>query len=126
MFKSFAALCATLATCIEAESAVLDGEIVYLGSDGRSEFYNLMRRRTPQHFYTFDILWLDGKDLRKLPLMKRKQILRRVLPTDRRCSMRITSTRVVWTCSGSSARAIWRASWQSAKTDCTRPRRPLG
>ncbi len=79
-FKSFPDLCATLATCIEAESAVLDGEIVYLGSDGRPEFYNLMRRRTPQHFYAFDILWLDGKDLRRLPLVKRKQILRRVIP----------------------------------------------
>src|SRR3954464_8126770 len=38
MFKSFPDLCATLATCIESESAVLDGEIVYLGSDGRPEF----------------------------------------------------------------------------------------
>jgi ATP-dependent DNA ligase len=47
----------------------------------RAEFYNLMRRRTPQHFYAFDTLWLDGKDLRGLPLVKRKQILRRVVPT---------------------------------------------
>src|SRR5205807_1398428 len=62
------------------ESAVLDGEIVYLGSDGRPEFYNLMRRRTPQHFYAFDILWLDGKDLRGLPLLERKHILRSVIP----------------------------------------------
>ena len=40
-----------------------------------------MRRRTPRHFYAFDILWLDGKDLRGLPLVKRKQVLRRVVPT---------------------------------------------
>ena len=39
-----------------------------------------MRRRTPQHFYAFDILWLDGKDLRELPLLKRKAILRGVVP----------------------------------------------
>ena len=38
-----------------------------------------MRRRSPQHFYVFDILSLDGKDLRRLPLVKRKQILRRVV-----------------------------------------------
>ena len=38
------------------------------------------RRRTPQHFYAFDILWLDGKDLRGLPLLERKQILRGVVP----------------------------------------------
>jgi bifunctional non-homologous end joining protein LigD len=80
VFKSFPELCATMAACIEAESAVLDGEIVYLGRDGRPEFYNLMRRRGPQHFYAFDILWLDGKDLRGLPLVKRKQVLRGVVP----------------------------------------------
>src|SRR4029079_1635286 len=62
------------------ESAVLDGEIVYVGRDGRPEFYNLMRRRSPQYFYAFDILWLDGKDLRGLPLVKRKEVLRRVVP----------------------------------------------
>ena len=28
----------------------------------------------------FDILWHEGKDLRSLPLMKRKQILRRLIP----------------------------------------------
>src|SRR5437868_13262976 len=80
-FKSFQDLCATMTACIEAETAVLDGEIVYLGTDGRPEFYNLMRRQTPQHFYAFDILWLDGKDLRGLPLVKRKHILRRRVPT---------------------------------------------
>jgi bifunctional non-homologous end joining protein LigD len=39
-----------------------------------------MRRRAPQHFYAFDILWLDGKDLARLPLVNRKAILRRVVP----------------------------------------------
>jgi bifunctional non-homologous end joining protein LigD len=80
VLKSFPDLCATMAACIAAASAVLDGEIVFLGSDGRPEFYNLMRRRKPQHFYAFDILWLDGTDLRGLPLVQRKQILRRVVP----------------------------------------------
>ena len=79
-FKSFPELCTTIAACLEAGSAVLDGEIVYLGRDGRPEFYNLMRRRGTQHFYAFDILWLDGRDLRDLPLVKRKQILRRIVP----------------------------------------------
>jgi bifunctional non-homologous end joining protein LigD len=79
-FKSFPDLCAAMALNIEAQNAVCDGEIIYRGSDGRPEFYNLMRRRTPQHFYAFDILWLDGKDLRGLPLVKRKQVLRRIVP----------------------------------------------
>jgi bifunctional non-homologous end joining protein LigD len=80
-FKSFPDLCTSMAACLEVESAVLDGEIVHLGDDGRPEFYSLMRRRSPQHFYAFDILWLNGKDLRQQPLMKRKEILRRVVRT---------------------------------------------
>jgi bifunctional non-homologous end joining protein LigD len=80
MFKSFPDLCAAVAARIKAESAVLDGEIVYLGGDGRPEFSSLMRRRTPQYFYAFDILCLDGKDLRRRPLVERKQILRTVVP----------------------------------------------
>jgi bifunctional non-homologous end joining protein LigD len=68
-----------MAACLHAESVVLDGEIVYLDSDGRPEFYNVVRLQTPQHFYAFDILWLEGKDLRGLPLVTSKQILRRVV-----------------------------------------------
>jgi ATP-dependent DNA ligase len=26
-------------------------------------FYDLIRRRAPQHFYAFDLIWLDGEDL---------------------------------------------------------------
>jgi bifunctional non-homologous end joining protein LigD len=79
-FKSFPELCAVMAGCLEVETAVLDGEIVHLGQDGRPEFKSLMRRHAPQHFYTFDILWLNGKDLRTTPLVRRKQILRRAVP----------------------------------------------
>lgn len=80
LFKSFPDSGKAYAACIKAENAVLDGEIVCLGADGRPEFYNLMRRRTPQHFFAFDILFLDGKDLRGLPPVERKHILRRVVP----------------------------------------------
>ena len=39
-------------------------------------FYELMRRRIPQHYYAFDLLWLDGRDLRHQPLIERKRLLR--------------------------------------------------
>ena len=38
-----------------------------------------MRRRTSQHYYAFDLLWLDGHDLRELPLIERKRRLRRLI-----------------------------------------------
>src|SRR5215831_11448172 len=59
--------------------AVLDGEIVHLDAEGKPRFYNLMRRRTPQHYYAFDLLWLDGTDLRELPLIERKRRLKRLI-----------------------------------------------
>jgi len=58
---------ANLASAIERElrrEAVLDGEIVVLDSDGRPRFYDLLRWRGELVFYAFDVLWLDGRDLR--------------------------------------------------------------
>ena len=43
-------------------------------------FYELMRRRGPFCFYAFDLLWLDGTDLRSLALSGRKALLRKLLP----------------------------------------------
>jgi bifunctional non-homologous end joining protein LigD len=39
-----------------------------------------MRRRGPFCFYAFDLLWLDGNDLRARPLLERKTLLRKLLP----------------------------------------------
>ena len=38
-----------------------------------------MRRRSPQHFYAFDLLWKDGRDLRGLPRIKRKRLLKNIV-----------------------------------------------
>jgi bifunctional non-homologous end joining protein LigD len=61
-------------------TAILDGEIVHPGPDGRPLFYELMRRRGPFCFCAFDLLWLDGGDLRDRPLLERKPLLRKLLP----------------------------------------------
>jgi bifunctional non-homologous end joining protein LigD len=62
---------------------VLDGEIVCLAPDGTSQFYDLMFRREWPHFMAFDLLGLNGNDLRGLPLRKRKQRLARIMPKAR-------------------------------------------
>jgi bifunctional non-homologous end joining protein LigD len=79
-YKSLPALCRSLAACMTVSDAVLDGEIVYLGPDGKPQFYDLMRRRGPQYFYAFDLLWLNGRDQRGLPLLERKRRLREIVP----------------------------------------------
>jgi bifunctional non-homologous end joining protein LigD len=43
-------------------------------------FYALLRRRGPFCYYAFDLLWLDGRDLRDQPLLERKALLRSLLP----------------------------------------------
>jgi len=45
-----------------------------------AQFSDLMRRRGPQHFYSFDLVWLNGSDRRGLPLLERKRQLREKEP----------------------------------------------
>ncbi len=59
---------------------MLDGEIVCLDAEGRPQFYDLLRRRETPVFYAFDVLWLDGEDVRSLPLIERKRMLRDIVP----------------------------------------------
>jgi bifunctional non-homologous end joining protein LigD len=79
-YKSFSELCGWIARHLQVENAVLDGEIVCLDSDGRSQLNELLYRRGDPYFYAFDILWLNGRDLRDQPLLKRKEILREIVP----------------------------------------------
>ena len=73
-----------LAEALEQEQCkqfVIDGEVVaFEGSE--TSFAKLARRGqeyVPVFYYVFDILWLDGHDVRKLPLRTRKQLLRDAL-----------------------------------------------
>src|SRR4051812_20780183 len=79
-YKSFGELSGWIGRHLKVENAVLDGEIACLDSDGRSQFTELLYRRGDPYFYAFDILWLNGRDLRDLPLLKRKEILRDIVP----------------------------------------------
>ena len=65
---------------MRCRSAVLDGEIVCLEPDGRSHFYNILFRQKWPHFMAFDLLALDGRDLRDRPLTDRKRVLARIMP----------------------------------------------
>jgi bifunctional non-homologous end joining protein LigD len=59
---------------------VLDGEIVALDDEGRISFWDLMRGRGTLAYAAFDLLWLNGRDLRSLPLTHRKKRLERLIP----------------------------------------------
>jgi bifunctional non-homologous end joining protein LigD len=80
VYRQFAPLCESLAGELAGSRAVLDGEIVCLDATGRSVFDALMHRRSQPCFVAFDVLWHAGTDVRALPLWKRKQILRVLVP----------------------------------------------
>jgi bifunctional non-homologous end joining protein LigD len=65
-------------------NAVVDGEIVVLNDEGVPDFGDLQlwRSEADGHlaFYVFDILWLEGIDVMKLPLEKRHQLLQVIIP----------------------------------------------
>jgi len=63
--------------------AVLDGELVALDENGVSRFQllqNALRAHPALRYYLFDLMFLDGNDLRRLPLLARKEKLRGILP----------------------------------------------
>ncbi|HEV2692960.1 MAG TPA: non-homologous end-joining DNA ligase [Verrucomicrobiae bacterium] len=65
---------------LKVDEAVIDGEIVALDHQGISSFqllqaYEKGEQRPAIHFYVFDLLRLNGKDLRGLTLIERKSLL---------------------------------------------------
>jgi len=79
-FKSWPYLGEEIAHAVRTHSAVLDGEIVCLDGNGCSRFYDLLFRREWPYFLAFDVLSIDGEDLRALPLVRRKRRLARIMP----------------------------------------------
>ena len=78
---------------VKTKNAILDGEVVALDAEGRASF-SLMQQRTgfrpgghrgaanadvPVLYYAFDLLYLDGYDWRRMPLVDRKKQLSSLL-----------------------------------------------
>jgi bifunctional non-homologous end joining protein LigD len=66
------------------DDIVLDGEIVALDDKGKPSFQNLQNHAdhpdSPLVYYVFDCLSYKGKDITRLPLLERKEILKKVIP----------------------------------------------
>ncbi|MEO7210257.1 MAG: DNA ligase D, partial [Chitinophagaceae bacterium] len=63
--------------------AVLDGEIVLMDKENRPSFQKLQHyednKDLPLLYYVFDLLFLDKRDIRDLPLLERKELLKELL-----------------------------------------------
>jgi bifunctional non-homologous end joining protein LigD len=74
-------LIARAALSLKAVSCLIDGEAVACDNDGMPRFERLRYRRADGHvfLYAFDLIELDGDDLRREPIERRKVLLIRLL-----------------------------------------------
>jgi bifunctional non-homologous end joining protein LigD len=80
------------------ETAILDGEAVIEDENGVSNFSALQNALSDEHgrvaknavFYAFDLLYLDGFDLRALPLDERKARLSALVPASKEHVLRLS------------------------------------
>ena len=81
---------------LPVETALLDGEVVVLDPDGTTSFANLQAafQEGTKHtltYFVFDLLHLDGHNLRELPLLERKKLLVQLMTgADSEASVRIS------------------------------------
>ena len=65
--------------------AVLDGEIVVVDDEGQPDFQMLQHYQNSGSghllYYVFDLLYFRGHDLTDLPLLRRKELLKKILPS---------------------------------------------
>jgi bifunctional non-homologous end joining protein LigD len=74
---------ADAAFLISASSAIIDGEVVAPAADGTSDFSVLQNQLKGKSdkivMVAFDLLYVNGYDLRKLPLIERKALLKKLI-----------------------------------------------
>ncbi|MCE9621212.1 MAG: non-homologous end-joining DNA ligase [Actinomycetia bacterium] len=68
-----------LASAVNAESAIIDGELVALDADGRPSFSLMQQHSTEVAFYAFDVLQINDVDTIALPYEQRRALLTELL-----------------------------------------------
>src|SRR5215217_6089533 len=80
LLHGLTALATAVAKEIPVDQAILDGELAVTDPMGRSVFAAMMTSRQQARFFAFDLLWLNGEDLKARTLLERKQRLKGILP----------------------------------------------
>jgi len=76
-------------------NTILDGEIVVMRGDGTTSYQALQnalhsRQKKPFLYFLFDVLHLDGHDMRPSPIETRKELLRAIVPGAKRGVLRFS------------------------------------
>jgi len=87
-----------IATALEylPTGTVIDGEVVGLGPNGHADFYLLQKFRSAQSnivYYAFDILVHEHRDLTRLPLSERREIISTVVKPGKHVALSVVSNR---------------------------------
>jgi bifunctional non-homologous end joining protein LigD len=69
----FLSLADRVAVELEVDGAILDGEVIAVDESGRPQFYDLVRGSRKPSYVALDLLWLNGADVRSLPLHERRR-----------------------------------------------------
>jgi bifunctional non-homologous end joining protein LigD len=101
---------------LSCQAAIIDGEIIVQDESGLSDFDALRSaiHKAPHRivFFAFDLLHLDGLDLRRTPLIERRAALRRLIEPDPRSPIQFGDQATATVPCSSSTRfsSGWRAS----------------
>jgi bifunctional non-homologous end joining protein LigD len=80
LMSRFAGLGDQIAASLDVGDAILDGEVIAADETGRPQFYDLLRDMRAPAYVAFDVIWLNGVDLRARPLTDRRRHLQNILP----------------------------------------------
>jgi bifunctional non-homologous end joining protein LigD len=107
---------------LPAHSAIIDGKLVACDNDGKPDFKALMGQNANVCVWCFDLMALDGRDVRQLPLVERRVVLRGLLstPATRTCGFPRSSRTPSNSCKCQRAWA-WKASYRSSLSSPTSP-----
>lgn len=80
--ERLAELADRVAAVVGRHEVILDGDVVALDREGKPSLRELLRGRSLLAFGAFDLLWMDGEDLRGRSLSDRQRRLAALLPAD--------------------------------------------
>jgi|SRR5215472_2536215 len=115
---------------LPVSNAIIDGEIICLDRKGVSPFNWLLNGHQADQslLYAFDLLWLDGDDLRRLPLVVRKKRVNDLIRSSDGC--RILYAQHIDAAGkeffNESAVATSKESWRNERWACTERTVPIG
>ena len=97
---------------------IFDGEIVVVDREGHAHFEWLQNWHQAPHgvlqYHIFDILWIDGRDVRTMPLRSRKALLKAILPKIQRFNIATISKPKALSFSVKCNGGAWRVWWPNA------------